>query len=132
VIASTRRRASLAALALTAALAALAMAIGTSHVDAASYTECSMSAGLKYNPNRTKPTYHLKLWKKNTSCTTAKKVMKSYHACRRKNSVVCNEKVRNNWTCTASRTSSNDQRFNAKFTCRWGDRRVKSTYQQRD
>lgn len=125
-----RRSTLLAALALTAALAALAMTIGAQHADAASYTSCSMSALLKYNPDRTKPTYNLTLKKKNTTCTTAKKVMKAYHSCRAKRSIKCNHKVRTHWSCSATRTSNSESRFNARFTCSWGNRRVRSTYQQ--
>ncbi|MGH2839304.1 MAG: hypothetical protein ACRDKY_00585 [Solirubrobacteraceae bacterium] len=129
MIALTRRGSMLAGIALIAALAALATTIGTQNAWSASYKSCSLSES-EQNPSNDKPTYVLSVKRKNTSCSTAKKVAKSYHSCRSKLGTSCNRKVRTHWTCTARKTSSSSLSFYATATCKWGTRRVRTQYQQ--
>ena len=117
----------LAALTLIAALAALATAIGAQTAQSA--TRCSLSASERY-PKVTKPTYNLTVKVTATSCATGKRVIKSYHACRSVTGVRCTKKVRRSWTCTGKKTSTIPTQFEGSVTCKYGSRRVTSTFQQ--
>lgn len=111
------------------ATTALALTLGASGAAGASkYRSCSLSA--KEKDVRGKPTYNLTLKRIGTTCATAKKVMKGYHACRSRSSVRCSRKVASKWRCTATKTSSIATQFDARYTCSSGRRRVRGTYQQ--
>jgi hypothetical protein len=129
VIALTRRSSRHAVVGL-GALVVLAMTIGAQSAQSASYSNCSLSES-QQDPPGTKPTYNsTPLKKKNTSCKTARKVLKSFHKCRAKRSAVCSHKIRTHWTCSGHRTSTSDTVFYGTFTCKWGNRRVKGSYGQ--
>lgn len=133
MIAHTRRSPRLAIFALIAALAALAALVMSSALptaEAASYKKCSLSES-QQDPSGSKPTYNLTLKRKVTSCSTAYKVLKSFHAKRSKGKATVSGKVRTNWTCSGSKTSSIPTGgFYGKVTCSWGSRRAQATYQQ--
>ena len=82
------------------------------------------------DPPGAKPTYNLTLRRQVTSCKTAKKVMYAFHKCRSKTRYTCTKRLLSHWRCTGKRESSIPTQFNANFTCKWGTRRVRSSYQQ--
>ena len=130
MIAPSRRTRPLPLLALVAATV-LALAAGAAPAQSAAYTSCSLSER-EQQPGGTvpKPTYNFTLKRQKTTCTTAKKVMKAFHSCRALTSTRCTRKVRTHWTCTGAKDSSAAGIFSAHFTCKWGARRVRGTYQQ--
>ena len=114
-----------------AAAAALAMTIGAQNAQSASYKKCTLSQSEQYPKGaKPKPTYNLTLKAQSTSCATAKKVMKAFHKCRSAVDYRCATKVLARWTCTGKKDSSTAEIFYANFTCKWGKRGVKSSYQQ--
>lgn len=129
MIALTRRTSLFSVFAMLAALAALALTVGAQNASAAPYKTCQLSERDRDPPGE-KPTYNLSLKRQVTGCATAKKVMKAFHTCRSKRSFTCTKKVLSRWRCTGRRTSSIATQFNASFTCKWGSRRVQSSYQQ--
>ena len=129
MIAHTHRGRMLAALTLIAALAAIAVAIGAPAAQSASTTNCKLSERERY-PHVTKPTYNLTIKVSGTSCATGKKVAKGFHACRSVTGVRCTKKVLRSWTCTGKKESTIPTQFDASFTCKYGSRRVTSTFQQ--
>lgn len=129
VIAPTHPGKLLAALALVVALAAGAMAIGAPIAQSAASTRCTLSEKERY-PRVTKPTYNMSLTVRGTSCATAKRVMKGFHACRSVTGVRCTKKVLRSWTCTGKKSTSIPTQFDASYTCKYGSRRVAGTYQQ--
>lgn len=115
-----------------AAAAALALAAGPPPAPAASsssYKRCSLSEK-DQQPSSGHPTYNLSLKQKRTRCSTAKKVARAFHRCRSATSYRCTKRVLRRWTCSARKTSKTSTLFYARFTCKWGPRRVTSTYQQ--
>lgn len=119
----------LAVLILIAALTAIAVALGAPTARSASSTRCSLSEKERY-PHVTKPTYNLSLKVRGTSCATAKRVAKGFHACRSVSGVRCTKKVLRSWSCAGKKTSSIPTMFDGSFTCTYGSRRVDSTFQQ--
>ena len=114
-----------------AAAAALAMTTGAQNAQSASYKKCRLSQSEQYpKGTKPKPTYNLMLKAQGTSCATAKKVMKAFHKCRSASDYQCTRKLLTHWTCTGKKDSSTAQIFYANFTCTWGARGVKSSYQQ--
>ena len=129
MIAPTRRTSLLTACVMLAALAALAMTIGAQNAAAASYRTCSLSER-DQDPRGEIPTYNLSLKQQRTSCATAKRVMRAFHRCRSRKGHTCTRKLVSHWRCTGRKTSSTATIFYGSFTCKWGARRVKSSYQQ--
>lgn len=129
MIVLTRRTSVFTAIAMLAALAALAMAVGPQDASAAAYKKCRLSDRDRDPPGE-KPTYNLTLKQQKTRCATAKKVMRAFHRCRSKSSYKCTKRVLRRWRCTARKSSSIPTQFNATFTCKWGKRRVQSSFQQ--
>lgn len=126
MIAFPRGRSSLA---LVALLCVTAMLVAASSVHAASYSACALSEA-DQDPPGSKPTYNLLLKQQRTRCTTARRVMAAFHRCRPASGFTCRRKVLSNWTCSGRKDSSMPKIFYGTFTCTWGPRRVKSTYQQ--
>ena len=127
MVARTRRG---SLLAMIGALAALTSMIGAQAAESAtSYESCGLAQSMQQPPGGT-PTYNLSLKEKNASCATAKKVMKAFHRCRTESGYRCATKVLTNWTCIGRKDSSTSTLFYGTFTCTWGRRRVKSSYQQ--
>jgi len=118
----------LAVVALLVALAALTL-MSAQSASAATYKTCTLSENDRDPPGE-KPTYNFTLKHQKTTCATAKKVMKAFHACRSTTSFTCTKKLLSRWTCTGRRSSSIPTQFNASFTCKSGSKRVQSTYQQ--
>lgn len=129
MIAFTRRRSLLTVFAMLAASAALALTTGAQNAAAASYKSCSLSER-EQDPPGSVPTYNLSLKRQKTRCSTAKKVMRAFHRCRSRTGYTCRKKVLSRWTCTGRKDSSTATILYANFTCKWGKRRVKSSYQQ--
>ncbi|MDX6375793.1 MAG: hypothetical protein QOE98_96 [Gaiellaceae bacterium] len=131
VIALHRSRRLLALVILLGTAAALSLTLGASPALAATYTSCSLSER-EQQPTGTmpKPTYNLSLKRQVTTCATAKKVMKAFHSCRALTSYRCTKKILAHWSCSAGKTSSGPGIFTATYTCTWGKRRVRGTYQQ--
>lgn len=129
MIALTRRTSLLTACVMLAALAALALTVGAPNAAAASYRTCSLSER-DQDPRGDIPTYNLSLKQQRTSCATAKRVMRAFHRCRSKKRPTCTKKLVSHWRCTGRKSSSTATIFYASFTCKWGARRVKSSYQQ--
>lgn len=131
MIALARRSSLRLIFAVIAAAAALAMTIGAADAQSAAYKKCSLSQSEQYpKGTKPKPTYNLTLKAQGTSCATAKKVMKAFHKCRSAADYRCTTKVLARWTCTGRKDSSTAEIFYANFTCKWGKRGVKSSYQQ--
>jgi hypothetical protein len=131
VIALARRSSLRFILPAIVAAAALAMTIGAQDAQSASYKKCTLSPSEQYpKGTKPKPTYNLTLKAQSTACATAKKVMKAFHKCRSAADYQCTRKVLAHWTCTGRKDSSTAEIFYANFTCTWGKRGVKSSYQQ--
>ncbi|HUR86791.1 MAG TPA: hypothetical protein VMY78_15765 [Solirubrobacteraceae bacterium] len=114
-------------LAIAASVAALAALFGAPSAGAAA--SCGLR-GADARPPDGRPTYNMTLQQTKTRCTTARKVMKAFHACRSPQEAGCSRKVLTNWACTGRKTSSIPTLFYGTFTCKWGSRRVTGTYQQ--
>jgi methylthioribose-1-phosphate isomerase len=131
VIALARRSSLRFILPAIAAAAALAMTLAAQDAQSASYKKCTLSQREQYpKGTKPKPTYNLTLKAQSTSCATAKRVMKAFHTCRSRADHQCTRKVLAHWACTGKEDSSTAQIFYASFTCTWGKRAVKSSYQQ--
>jgi hypothetical protein len=128
VMTLSRHRALLLAALLLAASAAFLLS-GAVPAQSAATRTCPLTSS-EQDPPGDVPTYNLTLKAKGSSCTTAKKVMKAFHKCRSANGVVCSKKVLTHWTCSGRKTSGTPVLFYANFTCKWGARRVTSSYQQ--
>jgi hypothetical protein len=124
---SRHRLTILAALLLAASVALLAA--GAVPARSASTRTCHLTSS-EQDPPGDVPTYNLTLKAKGSSCTTAKKVMKAFHKCRSATGFVCTKKLLAHWTCSGHKTSGTPVLFYANFTCKWGTRRVTSSYQQ--
>ncbi len=114
---------------LVTALAALALSASASQAPAATYKPCRLSES-EQQPKGGKPTYNLAVKQQRTTCRTAKKVAKAFHACRATSSYRCTKRLLAHWTCSGRKNSSTPVLFYASFTCKWGPRRVSSTFQQ--
>jgi hypothetical protein len=114
-----------------AAIAAIALTAGPQDARSASYRSCPLKDS-DVQPASGKPTYNSNLKAKATSCATALKVMRAYHACRSTAGVRCTRKVLKTWTCTGKRLSVNPttKDFMASYTCTSGARGVKGRFQQ--
>lgn len=128
MIAPIRSRSLLGVVAMLVAVFAVTLLSATS-ASAATYKTCTLSESDRDPPGE-KPTYNLTLKHQQTTCATAKKVMKAFHGCRAKTSFACTRRLLSRWTCTGRKTSSIPTQFNATFTCTSGSRRVQVTYQQ--
>ncbi len=118
-----------ALLAIAVSLAALTAIVAAPSAQAASFHTCRLT-GTDARPVNDLPTYNMSLKQTGTRCATALRVMKAFHACRTKTRAGCSRKVLTNWACTGRRTSSIQTLFYGSFTCKWGSRRVTSSYQQ--
>ena len=131
MIAPHRRSRPLALMILIGTAAALSLTLGASPALSATYKSCSLSQREQQPTGAApKPTYNTSLKRQVTTCATAKKVMKAFHSCRALTSHRCTKKVLKRWSCTGSKTSSGAGIFAATYTCKWGKRRVRGTYQQ--
>lgn len=130
--ASIRRSSShtgIAVLAAIIALALIAVVGGAQPAQAAGLKSCVLLPN-EQDPPGDKPTYNFTLKQKGASCSTAKKVLKAFHACRSAKSYRCTRKVLGTWRCTGRKTSSTALIFYASFSCTSGARRVTGQYQQ--
>lgn len=119
----------LAILVLVAAASVLVMTLVPPDAHSAAYRSCGLSERDQDPPGEV-PTYNLTLKRQVTSCATAKRVMAAFHRCRGRTGVRCTRKVLSRWTCTGRKVSSIEQIFYGSYTCSWGRRRVRGSYQQ--
>ncbi len=126
-----RRSRLLALLIAVGTAAAVSLTLGPAPAQAATYKRCSLTAREQQPGGTTpKPTYNLSLKRQVTTCATAKKVMRAFHGCRALRSARCTKKVLKRWSCSGKTTSRGTAIFSATYTCKWGTRRVRGTYQQ--
>ena len=129
VISIHRRSTHTTTIPLILASALLVLAIATPRAQSASYRTCGLSSS-EQQPTSGHPTYNLSLKRIGTTCTTARRVAKAFHACRSTTGYTCSKKVLRTWTCRGKKDSSTPTLFYATVTCSWGARRVKNSYQQ--
>jgi hypothetical protein len=129
VIALSQCRSALLTGLVAVALAALLLTAAVPAAQSAAARTCPLSSS-DQDPPGDVPTYNLTLKAKGTTCTTAKRVMKAFHKCRSAAGYLCTKKLVTHWTCSGRKTSGTPVLFYANFTCKWGTRRVTSSYQQ--
>ncbi len=129
MIAQARRNRLAVLVALIAAVVALAATLPVDDVQAVSYKSCVLSAAEAQPPAGT-PTYNLIVKRSGVTCATAKKVVRAFHACRSSASVRCERKLLGHWRCTGRKESSTPIIFYGSFSCTYGKRGVRSSYQQ--
>lgn len=110
-------------------LAVFALAAGAGPAPAAAYKPCGLTES-EQQPRGGTPTYVFSVRQQRTTCATAKRVAKAFHACRATADYRCTKRLLSHWSCTGRKDSSTAQLLYARFTCTWGPRRVMSTYQQ--
>ena len=110
---------------LSAAVAALAIAVAAAAPAGASYHTCRIGDQTSYGP-----TYVTKISASGVSCTTARRVVRAFHRCRRANGVAgrCRHRVLR-FRCSETRGYGHGQ-FSSKVICRHGLARVRHTYTQ--
>ena len=124
-----RRAATAAAL-----LLAIAAAQGQSAHAAAPARTCVLSPTAQQPPGGT-PAYALTVSQRNTSCTTATKVMQAFHRCRGEGRSRCAKPIlAGRWRCTGESRHGPSLGLpvarHGSFTCRRGARHVQGTYQE--
>ncbi len=110
-----RARYPLALLAVVTTLLALA--------PAASAKSCRIGDDRSYGT-----TYVTKISASGTSCRSARKVVRAFHACRPGKSGKCGRAK--GYSCSESRFNKGPTSFDSNVTCRKGGRTVKHTYTQ--
>jgi hypothetical protein len=73
-------------------------------------------------------TYVTSLFVRGVGCRSAERVVRSYHACRRR-SGRCRSRVRR-YRCSERRLRSGPTQYDARVTCRRGSRRIRHDYTQ--
>ena len=117
--------------ALAGLLAGLVLALpaaGHAAPTASSAATCSV----KSDGRKLGPTYVTALSATGTSCTTAKKVVKAFDACRRANGGAdgtCTKKVRG-YRCRETRGEAIPTQYDAKVRCTTAGRSVRFSYTQ--
>jgi hypothetical protein len=109
-------------------LVLLAFVIASSGARAASTTTCD----IRKDGRKLGTTYVTSLKVSHVSCTTAKRVVKAFHACRRANGGVkgrCDSRVRG-YRCTERRGDSIPTQYSAKVTCTRSPRSIRFRYTQ--
>lgn len=129
MIALTRRSSLQALVTIVVAVAAIVMTLGVPEAHSAAYRSCSLS-DRDQDPPGDVPTYNLTIKQQRTTCATAKRVARAFHACRAAASFTCTKRLLAHWACTGRKSASTPVTFYASFTCTWGVRRVTSSYQQ--
>ncbi len=120
-----------ASAAAVAVAVAVALTAGAESAHAKSATaRCGLSPSERL-PANDKPTYVLSLTRAGTSCGTAKRVARAFHACRSTTGTRCARRLAGSWRCSARRSVSAARLFDAELICRSGRRRVRSSYHQR-
>jgi hypothetical protein len=130
VTASPRHHLPALFVALLGTFVALYATLAVDDARAATYKSCSLTESDR-DPPGDKPTYNLSVKRAGSvSCASAKKVVKAFHKCRSTNAATCTSKLLGHWRCTGKKESSLPTVFYGRFTCTYGSRRVRSTYQQ--
>ena len=116
-------------LALLGMLIALAATLHVDDVQAVSYKSCALSDS-EAQPAGGKPTYNLIVKRSGVTCATAKKVVNAFHRCRAPTASSCKKTLLRHWRCTGMKESRTELLFYGTFSCSYGTRRVRSSYQQ--
>lgn len=111
-----------APLAILAACAALAPA-ALADAPATASKSCSVGNSRSYGT-----TYVLKISASGTSCRSARKVIRAFHACRPGKSGRCGRAA--GYRCSESRFNKSSQSYDSRVTCKRGGNTVKHTYTQ--
>jgi hypothetical protein len=114
-----RRSAPLAVLAACAALAPPAVA----DAPASASKSCSVGNSRSYGT-----TYVLGISARGTSCRSARRVIRAFHACRPGKSGRCARVL--GYSCSESRFNKSSQSYDSRVTCSRGSKTVKHTYTQ--
>jgi hypothetical protein len=114
-----RRSAPLAVLAVCAALAPPALA----DAPATASKSCSVGNSRSYGT-----TYVLSISASGTSCRSARRVIRAFHACRPGKSGRCGRAA--GYRCSESRFNKSSQSYDSRVTCKRGGNTVKHTYTQ--
>lgn len=118
----TRRARPLALLAAIAALLALAPAAAADPTATAA-KGCGVGNERGYGT-----TYVLKISASGTSCRSARKLVRAFHACRPGTSGKCGRVL--GYSCSERRFNKGRTSYDSSVTCRKGGRTVKHTYTQ--
>ena len=110
---------------LAAGVLALAIAAAGAAPAGAAYHSCRIGDATSYGP-----TYVTSLAASGVSCTTARRVVRAFHRCRRANGVAgrCRHRVLR-FRCSEQRGYGRGQ-FSSKVVCTRGHARVRHTYTQ--
>jgi hypothetical protein len=106
----------------------LGLVIVSSGARAASSTTCDV----RKDGRKLGTTYVTSLEVSHVSCTTAKRLVKAFHACRRANGGVkgrCEKRV-SGYRCSERRGNSIPTQYSAKVNCRRSPRSVRFNYTQ--
>jgi hypothetical protein len=106
----------------------LALVVVSAGARAASSTTCD----IRKDGRKLGTTYVTSLKVSHVSCTTAKRLVKAFHACRRANGGVkghCEKRV-NGYRCAERRGDSIPTQYSARVTCRHSPRSVRFNYTQ--
>ena len=115
-----RRSVPLAVLAVCAALAPPALA----ETPATASKSCSVGDSRSYGT-----TYVLSISAADTSCRSARKVIRAFHACRPGKSGKCDGRAEG-YSCSESRFNKSSQSYDSRVSCKKGGKTVKHTYTQ--
>jgi hypothetical protein len=102
--------------------------LAVTRAHAASTTTCD----LRKDGRKLGTTYVTSLKVAHVSCTTAKRVVKAFHACRREAGGVkgrCDDRVRG-YRCTERRGDTIPTQYSAKVTCKRAPRSIRFNYTQ--
>jgi hypothetical protein len=115
------------ALAVVAAAAALIAVAPTALAPAAPRASAAKSCDVG-NSRSYGTTYVLSIGVSHTSCRSAKRLIRAYHACRPGKSGHCGSVK--GYRCSESRFNKGRTSYDSRVTCRKGSRTVKHTYTQ--
>ena len=110
----------------------LVVLLGLLVVSAGARAASSTTCDIRKDGRKLGTTYVTSLKVSHVSCTTAKRVVKAFHACRREAGGVkghCDRRVRG-YRCTERRGNTIPTQFSAKVTCRRSPRSIRFNYTQ--
>ena len=120
-------------LAATLLATLLGLALGAGGARAATLRSCSLALAEQDTPGGT-PAFALTVKQRNTTCRTAKIVMRLFHRCRGEGGSTCARRVLARWTCRGRRVLGGARGLPrlslGTFTCSAGRREVRGGYQE--
>ena len=117
---------------LGALLATLLLALTAAGAAAAPGATAARSCDIGGKERRLGASYVTSLSARGTSCRRAQRVVRAYHACRRRHGGAdgrCPNRVRR-YRCRERRTSVIETQYDARVTCRRGGKRIRHAYTQ--